>query len=320
MTTQRTPGRSDYAERVDNRADRLENRAAQARATANDQSTRAGDLLPSCGTPILKGHHSETRHRNAFKKHDTLMFKAVAGHKEADHLERRAAAVGTGGISSDDPEVLTKLRAKAAKLTDQRDRAKAVNKLIKSTRFKSLPTYQQTVELARATGWKRHETERLLEPNELSGKPGFPSFEVNGLTARIRDVKKRIADIEEELSTEKLDRVAYMRTATGELLEVRGYSDGDEERVCLEFSGDLPGDKEGSAAGRPAKYSWHWFCKGPGNQGFNYSRNSGRMQRKLNKSGRNTVIYILNMMKRDFPLENRETITPVGLLNQISAS
>lgn len=122
-------GREDYAERVEARRERLENAADKAQARSNAAYASAGriaDGIPM-GQPILVGHHSERRHRRDIAKIDRGMRRFVDEGKKAEHLRGAAASVGTGGISSDDPEAVTKLREKIAKLEEANERDKALN-------------------------------------------------------------------------------------------------------------------------------------------------------------------------------------------------
>lgn len=66
------------------------------------------------------------------KRHDQNMRAAIEADKRADELTRRAAAVGTGGISSDDEKAPAKLSAKVAALEAERAAMKAANKYHKA--------------------------------------------------------------------------------------------------------------------------------------------------------------------------------------------
>ncbi len=101
-----------YEERQESRRERLENAADKAARKSGQhfQAARAAvDGIPM-GQPILVGHHSEARHRGALRRQDSHMRQAVDADRHAQELKRRADAVGTGGISSDDPEAVAKLR------------------------------------------------------------------------------------------------------------------------------------------------------------------------------------------------------------------
>ncbi|HRM75967.1 MAG TPA: DUF3560 domain-containing protein, partial [Paracoccus sp. (in: a-proteobacteria)] len=89
------------------RRDRLEAAADRAETRANAAYKRADMSEASTGIPfgqpILVGHHSESRHRRAIERADNAMRKSVAEDKRARELRAKAASVGTGGISSEDP-------------------------------------------------------------------------------------------------------------------------------------------------------------------------------------------------------------------------
>ena len=121
--------RSDYNERQEAKRKRLEERAARAEKdseSASAKAARIASFIPM-GQPILVGHHSEKRHRRDLERIDNGMRRAFEAQGEAAELRRRAEAVGTGGVSSDDPEAVTKLQAKLADLERQQAWMKQVN-------------------------------------------------------------------------------------------------------------------------------------------------------------------------------------------------
>ena len=79
------------------------------------------------GQPILVGHHPEKRHRRQIARMHNHCRVGFARLREAEELALRAGAVGSGGISSDDPDAPDKLRQKVAELQARRDRMKQVN-------------------------------------------------------------------------------------------------------------------------------------------------------------------------------------------------
>ena len=120
--------RADYEERQDRRRERFEDRAEKKHAEAKTRWAESDRLAHSMnGQPVLIGHHSEKRHRCDIDRMWSNSRKGCEAHKNAEELERRAASVRKAGISSDDPEAVTKLRAKLESLTAGRDRMKAVN-------------------------------------------------------------------------------------------------------------------------------------------------------------------------------------------------
>src|SRR5882757_8325901 len=95
-----------YEAKQEARRARLEARAEKAAAEAQAQFKRVdaiSSMIPF-GQPILVGHHSEKRHRADTGRIRKGMDKGVEGTRRADQLQQRAAAVGTAGVSSDDPD------------------------------------------------------------------------------------------------------------------------------------------------------------------------------------------------------------------------
>ncbi len=120
--------RTDYEGRQDRRRERLEARAVTKHAEAKSRWAESDRLAQAMnGQPVLIGHHSEKRHRRDIERMGNNLHKGCEAHNEAGELERRAASVGSGGISSDDPAAVGKLRAKLESLTGGRDRMKTIN-------------------------------------------------------------------------------------------------------------------------------------------------------------------------------------------------
>lgn len=119
---------NSYEEKQEARRERLARKAEQAAEESKsrfESATRRGRAMG--GQPILIGHHSEKGHRADIKRMDNDMRKGSEAHSAAKKYEQQAEAVGKGGISGDDPEALTKLRTRLAKLENDRDQAKAIN-------------------------------------------------------------------------------------------------------------------------------------------------------------------------------------------------
>lgn len=103
---------NDYEAKQEARRQRYEQRAEdQAKTAAAKFSGPAGQTLVGMqGEPVKIGHHSERRHRRLIEKAHNEMRQGSEALAKAKHYERKAAAVGTGGISSDDPDAINKLR------------------------------------------------------------------------------------------------------------------------------------------------------------------------------------------------------------------
>ncbi|WP_232431335.1 DUF3560 domain-containing protein [Cupriavidus sp. UYPR2.512] len=67
------------------------------------------------GQPILTGHHSEGRDRRYRARVHATFGRAFELHDTANALDRRAEAVGKGGVSGDDPEAIPKLTSEAGR-------------------------------------------------------------------------------------------------------------------------------------------------------------------------------------------------------------
>lgn len=181
-----------YEERQEARRERLRERATRARAESEAAHNRADSIagVIPFGQPILVGHHSEKRHRRDLDRIHTAMGRGVEEWQKSKELERRAEAVGKGGISSDDPEAVDKLRAKLAKLEAIQERTKKANRLY------------------RKGGAEAMADAGLIEPHEVGAleariaaaysweKQPFPSWSLKNNNANVRRIRKRIADLE----------------------------------------------------------------------------------------------------------------------------
>jgi len=109
-----------YEERQEAKRERLRAAADRRRQEAEAKHTQGKQMAEAIpfGQPILVGHYSEKRDRAFRSKIHNTFGKAFALSKEAKKLEERAEAVGTGGISSDDPDAISKLETKLSKLQD----------------------------------------------------------------------------------------------------------------------------------------------------------------------------------------------------------
>lgn len=126
---------NSYEAKQQTRRDRLEAAADRAETRANAAYKRA-DMSEAAtgipfGQPILVGHHSEARHRRAIERADNAMRKSVAEDKRARELRAKAASVGTGGISSDDPDAIAKLQKQIEDAEAVQKQMKAANQVVK---------------------------------------------------------------------------------------------------------------------------------------------------------------------------------------------
>lgn len=172
-----------YSEQQEGRKERLEDRAKKKRQESNEQYQRSHDLVEHIpmGQPILVGHHSEAGHRRTLDKSWNAMGKSVALDDYANNLDQRAASVGTGGISSNDPEAIKKLKEKLSSLELSQETMKAANKAIRGGDDKALEVL----------GFSPN-TIAELKNGDCLGRVGFPSYSLTNNGAEIRRTKKRI--------------------------------------------------------------------------------------------------------------------------------
>jgi hypothetical protein len=192
-----------YEWKQEQRRERLEARADKLRAESARQFDRA-DLSEAktgipFGQPILVGHHSERRHRKVIERADAAMRRAIDADKAAKATAARAAAVGTGGISSDDPDAVTKLQGQLASLQANQRQMIAINKAWKAAGSPKADDQD---------GWRKvaDDPAVMMNINDLSRvrsllarglvvRP-FPTYALTNNGANIRRIEGRIAHLQ----------------------------------------------------------------------------------------------------------------------------
>ena len=157
-----------------------------ASVAAGDAAHAILDRIPM-GQPILTDHYSAKRHRRDVDKAHQRLTKAVELRAEAEAVERRAQrAEANVDVSSDDPEAVSKLRAKVAKLDHDRARMVAANKAVRSA------SPQAALE---ALGFSAKVAAELLTP-DFAGRLGFPAYALRNAASEARRVRQRIETLE----------------------------------------------------------------------------------------------------------------------------
>lgn len=232
----------------------LADKMRTASAMHYSASRRAVEHIPF-GQPILVGHHSERGHRATLARAHRAMDRSCEAASKAEHYAQRAESVGSGGISSDDPAALVKLRAEHAQAEQLQKTMKDTNKVIRAHK-----TPEARAAALVALGMSDSQAAALLKP-DFMGRIGFPDYRLKNNGANIRRIAGRIAELETRRQAEDVEHVG------------RGYTyreDVDENRVMFEFPG-----KPAAAVRDILK-----------NSGFRWSPSRGAWVRQLNNAGR----------------------------------
>lgn len=190
-----------YEERQAARKARYEARAAAAAAESTgraDRSRKMASTIPF-GQPV----HG-ARDRNYRDKIGKQMDKAVEAGRKAAYWQRKAEAVGLGGISSDDPDAVRKLEAKLEERTEKQDYMKSVNAAL---RLKDTAKGDARLE---ALGMGPDEISARRQPNEFGRIGVFPRWMLSNNGAEIRRIKQRIKDLQK--AQEREDEVEDIKT------------------------------------------------------------------------------------------------------------
>lgn len=215
---------NDYEQRQEERRERYERRAEKLRAEAGRLYDHAHDMASviPLGQPILVGHYSEGSDRRYRDRIHNTYGKAFATMDKAEYYERKADSVGKGGISSDDPDAVEKLKAKLAELEDMQETMKRANALIRKHKT---PEAQKAALLE--MGMSEAEATELLKPS-WANTLGFMPFQLSNNNANIRRIRLRI---------EQLERAAQ-RTTREEQCEGYTYrEDAAQNRIMFLFEG-----------------------------------------------------------------------------------
>ena len=191
-----------YEAKLQARKDRYTDLANAARQTADERAKTGSDLAKAIplAQPILVGHHSEKKDRAYRAKIGAHFDAALEAEKKAAYYEKKAAAVGKGGISSDDPEALVKLKKQVAKLEEAQELMKNINKIIRKHKDKEA----QIAEILALNLFSAEQAKELVQP-DFAGRVGFAPYQLTNNNANIRRIKKRIEQMEKLKDTSKIE-------------------------------------------------------------------------------------------------------------------
>jgi len=246
---------ADRKARLEARADRLDAVAA-AKFRAADMREEASGI--PFGQPILVGHHSEGRHRRAIARAHAAMDKGVELSKAADAARDRAAGVGHGGISADDPDAIAKLAAKLAALEARADAEVKWNAQIRKGGAEAMIDAPDAI---------KAEVARMVASWPYMAR-GF--FHVANRRAEIRRIKDRIAQLERNAARPV---AAPVERDDG----VRVVENAEDNRLQLFFPGKPDAEMRAALKGR----------------GFRWAPSVGAWQRQLNNAARHAAHCVL---------------------------
>jgi len=269
---------NSYEEKQERRKERLEARAerlARQGAAKIESGMERLRAIPF-GQPILVGHHSEKRDRNYRAKAGNSIDKGMEMTQAAREVAARAAAVGTGGVSSDDPEAIVKLKGQLASLEANQRLMAAINKAWRAA-GKPRPDNLE--------GWRKiaDHPEVMMNVNDLSNartamardfleRAPFPPYALSNNNANISRIKGRI---------EHLKRNATRETKEEEKHGVRIVENAEANRLQLFFPG------KPSEAVRATLKGF----------GFRWAPSEGAWQRQLSNGARYAAECVLKKME-----------------------
>lgn len=235
-----------YERKQEEKRARLERAAERAEAKSEAAYKRA-DMSEAAtgiplGQPILVGHHSERRHRAAIRRAENAMRASIEADKRAKELRDRAAGVGKGGVSSDDPDAIQKLQAKIDADKGTQEFMKAANKVIRAAYKKGVRPDGSAEDiadaqkaLAKACGREFSEAQArsMLEP-DFAGRIGFADYQLQNNNANIKRMEKRIAQLRANAKRAEAAGGEKRTSYQGVCEVVENY---DENRLQIVFDG-----------------------------------------------------------------------------------
>jgi hypothetical protein len=175
-------------EKRERKAERLRSwaEAREAKQLTLNEAARADEAATGIpfGQPILVGHHSERRHRNAIERIDRNMRAAVEHARKAEGMAARADEIerqADRAIYDDDPDAIERLQAKLARLEAEREQRKQAN-----------------------AAYRREHREALkaMSAYERGQAVPFPSYSLSNLSGVITTTRQRIERLSRPVEAE----------------------------------------------------------------------------------------------------------------------
>ncbi len=269
---------NDYESKLEAKRERLLNAAERAQADSQAAFKRADLSHIPMGQPVLVGHHSEGRHRRDLARADAAMGRSVERSRDAEELQRRAEAVGTGGISQDDPEAVHKLKEELAGLEKQHELDKANNKIVNAalkrvTKSPGTPPESWAKSELEALGCTFLDIAKLFIP-DFCGRYGIPDYVIKNRSANMARIRKRI-----ETLSARNEAVAtgVLVTTSREVAGVTITDNVEANRLQLTF----PGKPSDTVRAALKSYGFRWTPSEGVWQSFRSSRANYNAQQVL---------------------------------------
>ena len=258
---------NEYEQKLENRKERLQARADKKREQAQERRDYSDGLVSSIpfGQPILVGHHSEGAHRNRLKRSQNAMFKSVELEQEARDLDRRTENVGKGGISSDDPEAIAKLKKKLSGMEESQELMKKVNRQYKKGGLDAVDCLSDTM---------KQELKADMERDWLISPKLFESYALQNNNVNMRRVKQRIEELERQQQEPEREDI------TGDGWTVK--EDKEDNRIHFIFD-----DKPDAGTRKLLK-----------SNGFKWSPTRTAWVRQINNTARYAAQYVAKQLNK----------------------
>jgi len=261
---------NEYEAKQEARREQYEQLARKNNAEARSRQGEAMkqlSIIPP-GQPILVGHHSEAGHRAHLKRIDNHFRKASEATDKAEYYEQKAKGVGTGGISSDDPEAIQKLRDKLAGMEASQEHMKRINKIHRA--YKKDPASLDKHELTD----KERELITTYEP-EYSWIPSpYAPYQMQNNNGNMKRVRDRI---------KRLESLATLDTTTKEHGEIEIVCNTEANRVQILF----PGKSSEAVRKQLKRYGFRWA---PSNKAW---------QRHLTNAAKSYAGFVIEYITND---------------------
>ena len=231
--------------------DRLLDDYARKLAENRNKSYRIDASVPS--VLVAGGSNFPVR---AKQKQNARRDTNMREYEEIQKILDKISSVGMGGIMSDDPNAIEKLKIKLAELEQKQEKMRNVNAYYRKHKT-VIGCEDLTVESAE---WLE---KAMKEPNTLTDQP-YPKWALTNNSANIRRIKTRIETLEKE---------AERAAGNPEEITGNGYTlreNSEIGRIQFVFDG------KPVASVRDLLKSW----------GFRWSPREGAWQRMLNDNGR----------------------------------